>query len=142
MPAIAPELLSHLALQDWLNRQLPDYMLPAKYLLLDSFPLSPNGKVDRTALMASIPEPSMQIKIPKTPLEKALLALWQEALDTQSISVDDNFFELGGNSITAAQIAMKLSQHLGTRFAPSILFSATTIRTLAAKIAEGNLVHE
>lgn len=115
-----------------LTSALPVYMVPTHFIQLDTLPLTPHGKVDRQALpvperAASTQEPSQ----PQTEKEEVLLAIWQEILDLDQLSIHDNFFDLGGDSITAMQIVAKAHQQ-GLQLTPSQLFHHQTIATQAA----------
>ncbi len=84
---------------------LPEYMIPAHFILLDDFPLTTNGKIDRDAL----PSPdgcskSLNLIKPETELEKQLAVIWAEELKTGKIGVSDNFFNLGGHSLIAMKV--------------------------------------
>ncbi|WP_409281897.1 AMP-binding enzyme, partial [Pseudomonas defluvii] len=92
-----------------LKDALPDYMVPSKILVLQRFPLTPNGKVDRKAL----PEPvweSQAYQAPGTPEELALAAIWQQVLGLEQVGLHDNFFELGGDSIVSIQVVSRARQ--------------------------------
>ena len=92
-------------LREQLKASLPDYMVPAHLVLLDKFPLTPNGKLDRKALPK--PEAGQQRQTfvaPRTELEKALANIWQEVLKIERVGLTDNFFELGGDSILSLQV--------------------------------------
>ncbi|MFV3415781.1 amino acid adenylation domain-containing protein [Pseudomonas nitroreducens] len=100
------------ALRSFLRKQVPDYMVPAQILLLERFPLSPNGKIDRKAL----PEPSWQgeaYEAPRNERERALAAIWQDVLQVERVGIRDNFFDLGGDSILSLQIVSRARQALG-----------------------------
>ncbi|NUU37570.1 non-ribosomal peptide synthase/polyketide synthase [Pseudomonas sp. C2B4] len=90
-----------------LQAQLPDYMVPARILVLDRFPLSANGKLDRRAL----PEPEWAIggyRAPRNALETALTAIWQDVLGVPQVGIDDNFFELGGDSLQVLKVISRV----------------------------------
>ncbi|KAA9377708.1 amino acid adenylation domain-containing protein [Microbispora cellulosiformans] len=123
------------ALRDRLRLSVPEYMVPARLVVLDALPLTPNGKLDRAALPA--PEwtraGSRPYRPPSTPLEEDLAALWGEVLGiAEPVGVDDDFFELGGHSLTATQIIARIQ----ARFAISVpiveLFENPTVAGLAA----------
>ncbi|HYT31726.1 MAG TPA: amino acid adenylation domain-containing protein, partial [Thermoanaerobaculia bacterium] len=93
-------------LRRFLERSLPQYMLPSDFVSLDAFPMTPSGKVDRLAL----PAPSRQRSVPenlapRTPVEKGVAEIWKEILNIDRVSVTDNFFELGGHSLLATRVA-------------------------------------
>ncbi len=96
------------ALRAYLEERLPEYMIPSAFVLLDAFPLSPNGKVNRRALPApDATRPAMEGEYvaPRTPIEAALSAIWSEFLGLDRVGIDDGFLALGGNSLLATQIA-------------------------------------
>lgn len=103
-------------LRRFLSGRLPDYMIPAVFVMVDAMPMTPTGKVDRNALPApesARPELESQYIAPRTALERLLAENWSDVLGIQSIGVDDNFFELGGNSIQAAILINRLQATLG-----------------------------
>src|SRR5207237_143163 len=84
------------ALRDFLRERLPAYMVPAHFVWLAAWPLTPNGKIDRRALPAPAAGATAVHTAPRTPLEEALVAMWASVLGYSAIGVDENFFELGG----------------------------------------------
>ena len=132
LPTILSELRRDLALS------LPDYMQPARYLLLQRLPLTPSGKLDRRAL----PQPSSQrptleqeYVAPRGELETALAAIWAELLELDQIGVNDNFFDLGGNSILSLRLGLEIRRRLARELAVVTLFQFPTVRTLASHLA-------
>lgn len=124
-------------LRRYLKENLPDYMVPATFVALESIPRTANGKVDRRALPApdrSRPPGSIYVGA-RTPLEQHLVNLWQEILGFEKIGVEDHFFELGGNSIQAAILVQKLQEKLGEYVYAVALFDAPTIAGLAKFLA-------
>ncbi|MEM1243166.1 MAG: condensation domain-containing protein, partial [Cyanobacteria bacterium P01_H01_bin.26] len=123
--------LSSQTLRQFLLSQLPDYMIPAKFIwLLNQVPLTNNGKVDRRLL----PEPNWEsdnIVTPQTEIEKTLAEIWTDLLPVESVGINDNFFDLGGDSILAMQIVSRAAQ-AGLVFLPKQLFQHQTIAELAA----------
>ncbi|MEJ2682100.1 MAG: phosphopantetheine-binding protein, partial [Gammaproteobacteria bacterium] len=84
--------------------QLPTYMVPGRFVILNRLPQTANGKVDKTAL--PVPQRKHQLKhsnavAPRTEVEKTLCAIWEEVLQIREVGIDDNFFELGGHSLLA-----------------------------------------
>jgi amino acid adenylation domain-containing protein len=131
--------LAPAALRRQLAGKLPDYMLPAAFVTLDSFPLTPNGKLDRAALPA--PDGSAVAEraysAPQGEVEEALAGVWQELLGLERVGRDDNFFELGGHSL----IMMKLSTRISQRFniaKVSQLLMTMTIREQAKCITQSD----
>ncbi|KWU48937.1 non-ribosomal peptide synthetase [Pseudomonas palleroniana] len=120
------------ALKAHLKAQLPDYMVPAHLIVLDSMPLTANGKLDRRALPQPDPEANRQQYVaPCSELEQTLAAIWCAVLNVQQVGLDDNFFELGGDSILSIQVVSRARQ-AGIHFSPRDLFQHQTVRTLAA----------
>jgi amino acid adenylation domain-containing protein/non-ribosomal peptide synthase protein (TIGR01720 family) len=121
------ELRSHLA------ARLPEYMIPAAFVLLPALPLTANGKVDRRALPS--PESSAPAREgyvePRTPVEEKLAAIWAEVLRTPSPGIHDNFFHLGGDSILSIQIVSRARQQ-GLSLSSAQIFERQTIAELAA----------
>jgi amino acid adenylation domain-containing protein len=134
---LLPELRSFLA------DRLPDYMVPARFVLLDSLPLTPNGKPDRAALPA--PD-SVRLELvadyvaPRIPLEEQLAAIWAELLEVEEVGVHDDFFtELGGHSLLATQLVSRIRDACGIDLPLRALFEAPTVARLAGVIAAGAL---
>ncbi|HYW19654.1 MAG TPA: amino acid adenylation domain-containing protein [Nodularia sp. (in: cyanobacteria)] len=125
-------------LRKFLQQKLPDYMIPSTFIVIDSLPLTHNGKLDRRALPA--PEitlkPNHQHLLPRNPIEEKLVAIWAEILNLKQISIDDNFFELGGHSLLATQVISKIRQTLQIELSLSRLFEMPTIATLAEEISQ------
>ncbi|QEP42623.1 non-ribosomal peptide synthetase [Ectothiorhodospiraceae bacterium BW-2] len=124
-------------LRQRLQQQLPDYMVPARWVVLAQMPLTANGKIDRRAL----PEPQMSIDsgdyvAPDSPLAELIAALWQEILHIERVGMADNFFELGGDSIKGAIFANRMQQQTGSVFYVVALFEAPTIAELLPYMAQ------
>ncbi len=124
-------------LRECLRSSLPDYMLPAAFVKLDSFPLTANGKIDRSLL----PEPSMEntlhednFSAPSSPIEERLAKIICELFNLQTVSVNDNFFLLGGHSLLGAQLIVKIRSTFGIDLTLRTLFEAPTIAELSREI--------
>lgn len=102
-------------LRTWLQKNLPDYMLPTKFVSLESMPLTPSGKVDRRALvnLDVTVESSVSYVAPRNEVEKQLVAIWADVLNLEEgkVGINDNFFELGGDSIKIIQIVYAASKY-------------------------------
>ncbi len=133
-------LLDNDHLRAFLKERLPDYMVPSEFLLLDSLPYLPNGKVDHkklTTLGMNISRPNQIPTRPFSSLEKALADIWAEALGTiKPIGIHDNFFDLGGHSLTAIQVMVKLQDEFNLELPVSSIFEASTIAELATLIEQ------
>lgn len=128
--AATGELTAHL------RRELPWYMIPAAIHVIEKFPMTPNGKVDRSALLSLGQETAQQAEYlaPRTPVEATLAAIWEEVLDQQSISIDADFFQAGGHSLLAATLISRIRSRLDVRLPARVLFESPTIAGLAAAI--------
>lgn len=129
-------------IMDFLSESLPEYMVPLHYVWLDELPLSANDKVDRAAL----PKPQMAERTnafvaARTPVEAALVEIWQAVLRQESIGVHDSFFRLGGDSIKAIQIASRLRER-GFGLRVDDLFRYGTISELAPHLKTATLIDQ
>ncbi|MDX3078421.1 non-ribosomal peptide synthetase [Streptomyces sp. MI02-7b] len=124
-------------LREQLAARLPDYMVPAHLVVMDRFPLTVNGKVDRRAL----PEPSMGVTeayvAPRDGIEAALAEAWAEVLGREQVGIDDNYFALGGDSIRSIQVLARARQR-GLHFELVDLMRHATIRALAPVVTAGS----
>ena len=122
-------------IRDFLAAQLPGHLVPAVVVLLDSMPLTANGKVDRCRLPApgaGRPVLAREYVAPRTPVEETLAAVWAEVLRLDRVGVADNFFHLGGDSIRSVQV-LGLARERGLDFSLQRLFQLPTIAALAAQ---------
>ncbi|MFG1645624.1 non-ribosomal peptide synthase/polyketide synthase [Amycolatopsis sp. NPDC049252] len=117
-------------LRAWLQRDLPDYMVPAAFVTLDALPLSRNGKVDRQALPEPAAEPVAGYLPPRTETERILADVWADVLGVPAVGIEDNFFELGGDSILSIQVVSRARRH-GLALTPRDLFAHQTVAALA-----------
>ncbi|WP_225732733.1 non-ribosomal peptide synthetase, partial [Nocardia sp. JCM 34519] len=115
-----------------LGRQLPAYMVPSVLIALDEFPLNASGKLDRKALPAPVFEAAV-FRAPTTPVEEIVATTFAEVLGLERVGLDDDFFALGGNSLSATQVAARLSAALDTDLGVRELFEASTVVALAAR---------
>jgi acyl carrier protein len=120
-------------LREFLQQQLPAYMVPSVFVILDTLPLTPNGKVDRQALPAPNGEidRSREYVAPRTETEQILANIWQELLLVERVSIHDNFFELGGHSLLATSFIFRIRQTFAIDLPLRHLFEAPTIATLS-----------
>jgi len=120
-----------------LKASLPDYMVPAHVLLLDSLPLTTNGKLDRKALPAPDASQAQNTYVaPRSVLEQQLAAIWQEVLHVERVGLADNFFELGGHSLLATQVRSRVRQQLNIDAALRTLFEHATLEAYSAVLAQ------
>jgi amino acid adenylation domain-containing protein len=126
-------------LREHLVQKLPDYMVPAAFVELQRFPMTPNAKVDRKALLA--PQAAdfsdrSEYVAPRNDVERKLTAMWEQILNIRPIGVRTSFFDLGGRSILAARLFMKISREFGQDIPLAALFESPTIEQLAKKLRE------
>ncbi|WP_160647907.1 non-ribosomal peptide synthetase [Chengkuizengella marina] len=129
--------LSVQEIHSFLNRQVPQYMIPSFFEFMEELPLSANGKVNRKALPEPKQSPSlMKVKYvsPETTTEKVLASLWQELLNIDSISVHDNFFKRGGHSLLATQCIARLRKMLNKDIPLRLLFETSNLLEMAKKM--------
>ncbi|HVS00913.1 MAG TPA: amino acid adenylation domain-containing protein, partial [Thermoanaerobaculia bacterium] len=137
VPALVPDSrLDGEALRGALQRDLPDYMVPSAFVLLDHLPLTSNGKVDRRALSAlAAPEGGRAgdrgYVAPTDPVEELLAGIWAEVLGLDRVGIHDPFFALGGHSLLATRVVSRIRDTLGTEVPLRRLFEASTVAELA-----------
>ncbi|NEZ64777.1 hypothetical protein D0962_18625 [Leptolyngbyaceae cyanobacterium CCMR0082] len=133
VPKTNGDSLNPSALKDFLKSKLPNYMVPAAIVPLETLPRTANGKVDLNAL----PEPKIATsnagETPRNAIEETLAQIWQDLLRLNAVGIHDNFFELGGDSILSIQIVSR-AREAGLRLAPNQLFEQPTIAELAAVV--------
>ncbi len=142
-----PELVAYLVSSDEtltveavrgdLDRRLPAHMMPARFVRLEQWPLTPNGKVDLKALPAD-GEAGLAAGVafvaPATPVERTLAALWAQALKVDRVGAGDDFFALGGHSVSAIRVIQGLREALGCTVSLTVLFEHPVLRDLAAHL--------
>jgi Phosphopantetheine attachment site/AMP-binding enzyme C-terminal domain len=125
-----------------LEQNLPTYMLPSRFVLLDALPLTFNGKIDRKALPVPDncrPEMDTSFVAPRTPIEEKVAGMWSEVLGVAPVGVQDNFFELGGNSLLATQIISRACEAFQIDLKVGPFFEKPTVERLALVILEAQL---
>lgn len=148
------------ALREGLRGSLPDFMIPSRVIVLEEFPRTLNGKIDRTRLLSgdgssagisqarasalpsqpSVVAPSASAKSPRkmsgsaSDLMLAIAAIWSDVLRTGNVGVDDNFFELGGHSLLAVQVHRRVKEAIGRDLPITDLFRYPTVRSLASHL--------
>ena len=119
-------------LREFLQKLLPEYMVPATIVFLDAFPLNSNGKMDRRSLPA--PEKERQLDRsyapPQKELEKVIVHIWQELLQVERVGIDDSFFDLGGHSLLIMRAQSRLQEILHTEISITDMFKYPTVRAL------------
>ena len=132
----------------YLREQLPEYMIPSYFVVVDRFPITINGKLDYNAL----PDPKktftnfeVNYQAPRFELEKIIAGIWQEVLNIDRVGINDNFFDLGGHSMLMAQVYSQLRKKIHREIKMIDLFKYTTVSTLANYLntgpTEGATIH-
>ncbi|HEY0372188.1 MAG TPA: amino acid adenylation domain-containing protein, partial [Thermoanaerobaculia bacterium] len=124
------------ALRETLSAQLPEYMVPAAFVQLESLPLTTNGKLDRKALPApdALSLAAREYEAPQSGLEQTLATLWQSLLRVERVGRNDNFFELGGHSLLAVQLVSRLRSALDVEVPLRTLFAAPVLSAQAEAV--------
>ncbi|HEX6910047.1 MAG TPA: amino acid adenylation domain-containing protein, partial [Longimicrobium sp.] len=124
-------------LRAFLRARLPEYMVPGAFVSVDALPRTPNGKVDRLALVepeAAERDDAGAYVAPRTPVEEILCGVWAQVMGAGRIGVRDDFFALGGHSLRAVQIVARLREALGVELPLPAVFQAPTVEALAAEV--------
>lgn len=131
---------------DWkaeLRTQLPEYMIPQDYVVLDQFPLTPNHKVDRKALPKPASQSRLSVTVPEdrqmSKQEILIADIWSNVLGLTNPSPEDDFFEVGGHSLLAVKVMTEIEKVTGKRLPLATLFDYSTIAGLARKIADDHI---
>jgi thioesterase domain-containing protein/acyl carrier protein len=129
-----PEGVAAAELREYLKKQLPEYMAPAEFVFLESFPLTPNGKVDRRAL----PEPqtmelaaAADFAAPRDEFESRMARLWAQVLGREAVGIRDNFFDLGGHSLLALRLTSRIEKEFGRKLTLTAVIQAPTVEEMA-----------
>ncbi|HXC31870.1 MAG TPA: amino acid adenylation domain-containing protein [Verrucomicrobiae bacterium] len=137
VPPVNGEVLTPAGLRKFLKERLPQYMVPPQFVLMEKFPLTANGKLDRQALPKPAREaakPAGEFVRPQTETEKALALIWSELLKAENIGIHDDFFDLGGHSLLAIRVVSRVRDVFGVDVTFQTLFQSPTIAGLAKVI--------
>jgi acyl carrier protein len=129
-------------LRGYVEKKLPDNMVPSAFVMLDAFPLTPNGKVDRRALPApdlTRPEIEEPFVAPRSHVEEVLAQIWADVLRLEQVGIHDNFFELGGHSLLATQVVSRVRDAFQVELSLPSFFEAPRVETLSKIIEEARL---
>jgi amino acid adenylation domain-containing protein len=141
--AFAKPYPSTWTLRSAVGDKLPAYMVPSKFVFLESLPLTPNGKIDRLALPApdrSRPELEVGAAAPRSKIEKLLAEIWAEVLGIDQVGIHDNFFDLGGHSLAASRVISRVIPLLKLDLPVRALFDAPTVARMA-ELVQQNQAH-
>lgn len=131
--------------QEALSKVLPEILIPSKYIWVDEFPITPNGKIDKKNLPLpenSRPDSAPLYKKPTTQLEKDIAQIWSEELKIAEIGIDDDFFDMGGSSVLAQKVTTLLKQRLSLEIPVSKIYIYPTIKELSSILEEHNSKEE
>jgi nonribosomal peptide synthetase DhbF len=125
-------------MREFAAQRLPDYMVPALFVVLDELPLTPNGKIDSKALQASeLTHLELQEYIaPRNETEQALADIWTEILGVDRVGIHDSFFDLGGNSLSVIRLVGRVENTFDVRLELRLLFSKSTLAELADHVIQ------
>jgi len=132
----AGEEINSGSLRRELGQILPEYMVPAAVMVLEAFPLTANGKVNRKALPEPEYEAGVEYRGPRTPQEEILCNLFSEVLKVQRVGLDDDFFELGGHSLLALRLVSRIQKTLGIDVTVDALFESPSVGQLSGRLRE------
>ncbi len=121
-------------LREHVTAQLPAYMVPGAYVVLDRFPLTAHGKIDRKALPAPDQQAGTTARGPRTPVEATLCEIWADVLGVPEVGIDDDFFVIGGHSLLANSVVSRVRSALDARLSIRDLFEARTVSRLAGRL--------
>lgn len=127
-----------------IQKQLPNYMVPRRIIMMDEFPLSAGGKVAVQKLPdlgRNRPEGMPKVIPPQGRIEAVLAEIWADVLEIDEIGRDDDFFDLGGDSLEALQVAMTLQKRIGEVFEETDLFFASDLKSMAGIVAKSSSLH-
>ena len=127
-------------LRKWLRQRLPEYMMPAAFVLMDELPLTPNGKVDRRALsQANLQElrTTETFVAPRSQTEMILARIWADVLQVENVGAKANFFDLGGHSLLAMRLASKLRESFKVDLPLRTILTAATLAEMAYEVEAG-----
>jgi amino acid adenylation domain-containing protein/FkbM family methyltransferase len=132
----APEPITPAALRKHLQGKLPEFMVPSKFVVLESLPMTTSGKVDRRALPvpASEERDRLQHIAARNEIESELVSMFEKVLGLPSVGVTDDFFDLGGHSLAAARLLSEVKKRTGQQIPLSALFRHATVESLAELI--------
>jgi amino acid adenylation domain-containing protein len=121
-----------------LKTKLPPFMVPSIFVILEAFPVTANGKLNRAALPApdgARPQLARSFTAPQTPVQETLASVWREVLGVDRVGIDDDFFDLGGHSLLAVRMFAGVHEELGVELHLGRVFEHPTIRQLAAAVS-------
>jgi acyl carrier protein len=138
------QLTRHLIpqLRSYLEQKLPEYMVPAAFMVLEKLPLTPNGKVNRRALPALLWSKQWGVDaVPRSHIEEKLVSIWADLLGLKRVGIQDNFFQLGGHSLLATQLTSRIRDTFGVELPLRNVFESPALAQLAKVIEDLQSYH-
>ena len=125
-------------IRQFLKPQLPEVMIPSRFIWLPEMPLTPSGKVDRLAIAELVASNNARtnIRLPRTPVEETLASIWSDLFGIHPLGVNDNFFELGGHSLLAVRLCAQIEMKFGMQVPLATLYNAPTVEQLARALRQ------
>ncbi|MEM9154354.1 MAG: amino acid adenylation domain-containing protein [Cyanobacteria bacterium P01_F01_bin.33] len=123
-------------IRNHLHEKLPAYMMPSAFVLLEEFPLTPNGKIDRKALPAPQLASDAAKAQPRNELERTLVEIWESCLGIHPIGIRDSFFDLGGHSLLAVKILAEIERKIKLKLSINQLFQFPSIAAISENLGE------
>jgi surfactin family lipopeptide synthetase A len=133
------QIIASREIRQFIGQKLPEYMIPRAFVVLETFPLTPNGKIDLNALPAAEFTRDLVVETfvpPRNSVELQLTKIWQEVLGIEGVGIRDDFFELGGESLQAVRLFTEIEQQFQQKLFLSTIFQASTIEQLARVLEE------
>ena len=126
-----------------LSSQLPPFMIPNVFHIIDKIPTTTNGKVDKNKLLEykSQSDKNQNLTVPRTEEEKLVATIWKESLNIEEIDIFSDFFEIGGHSVKAVKVIIDTEKQTGKRFPLSILFEHSTVEKFAKLLSDNKEIH-
>ncbi|MGE5400588.1 MAG: phosphopantetheine-binding protein, partial [Ignavibacteriales bacterium] len=129
-------------LKNYLSQKLPGFLIPSSVIIMDSFPMTPAGKIDRQALpLPDINQPGLRESYiaPQTPVERSIAGIIEDVLRIKNIGLYDNFFELGGHSLLAIKVLSQINEFYKTDISLKKLFEGPNVAGLANAIVQSQI---
>ena len=129
---------SALLFREFLRNRVPEYMIPSDFTVLETMPLTPNGKMDRKALPSPYDLTALRVESsqPLNEVEEKLAKIWAQALGVKNVQKDDNFFDLGGHSLLLVLLFSRINKEFASNLPITTIFDAQTLSSLAIVLKE------
>ena len=124
-------------LREYVARRVPDFMVPMSFTVIDEFPLTQSGKLDRAALLRLAVRPQNSTSEPLSAVERRMLGVWRDLLGVEAVGLHQSFFELGGHSLLIVQLQQRILAEFGHEFPIARLFEHPTVYALCRALDAG-----